>query len=119
MRETAPRPVGTVATITGRKITPRDLQLASLAIRAMDEFAEDTRAGGGAMPGEFPEWDRLAWIRFERELEPCTCTELTPYAAFDPDGLKVDCPCNWMLMHHISETRAAFKNRTTRNYRYA
>ena len=70
-------------------------RLVRIAEKAMNNFRDDLASSGGAVPGEFPDWDRRAWGRLQR-------------AGFDVS--------EWMLMHHESDEKAAFKNIDTRKY---
>ena len=120
--ETKPSRVAHVCEVHGGPL-PADLaELPALLADAMAEFAEETREAGGAMPAEFTAWDAAAWKRLQADLGPlgnCTCTEETPLEWYFNGGAKEACLCNWMLMHHVSDTRAAFKNSSTRRYRFA
>ncbi len=92
-------------------------KLAACLVEASNQFHEENRAKGGASPMEFLAWDAAAWKRLEAQTGPCTCNEFNPPADYFNDGPKQNCLCNWMLMHHESDSVAAFKNRSTRKYR--
>ncbi len=74
------------------------------------QFANELQRTGGAMPGEFPAWDEVAWCRLQAKLGKCECE-----TRGEEPGYR--CPIgDYMLMHHDSQTVAAFKHRDTRQY---
>lgn len=110
--EAAPRPVAVTVRTYGDPTSDLARKVAAVGVEAMRSFGQDLAARGGAMAGEFPEWDDAAWKRLEKSLGGCHCGE--------PGVDEEDCPLGpYMLMFHESEGRAAFKHSETRRYIYA
>lgn len=68
------------------------------------EFGEEVRLAGGALPGEFPTWDKNAWGRLIEKVGRCLCNQLT----LMPDE-RGPCPLyEYVLAGHDNENVAAF-----------
>lgn len=106
MPEQIPRPMTVEVNVSGQ-LPPELERLPEVIKTVMDEWRRDLAMKGGAVAGEFPEWDRAAWKRLEAQVGPCRCKE---------GG---GCPSSeYMLMHHEPDGRAGFKHRQTRQYTY-
>jgi hypothetical protein len=90
----------------------RAKQGAVLVAKNINQAADEVRLIGGALPGEFPAWDRRAWGWLVRDLGRCRCNRRSVL-----EDEQSPCPLSFMVLcYHANEDESVFYDATCNAY---